>query len=93
MHGTSLIVFEIFAGIAFLTVLGTVIAVVMTKMFGAPEPGGSVEATLRRRYARGELTREQYLQMRSDLGLSLGDDTLVAGAAPRTERETAGAGG
>ena len=69
MHGTPLIILEIFAGIAFLTVLGAAIGVVMGRMFGTEPPGGKPESILRQRYARGELTREQYQQMRWDLGL------------------------
>jgi putative membrane protein len=84
MHGTTLVIFEIFAGIAFLGILAAVITVVMTRWtgkdwaeLGAAAKGGTAEEILRQRYARGELTREQYQQMRQDLG---------PGAAAEAER-------
>ena len=69
MSGASLIIFEIFAGIAFLTILGCVIAVVMTRIFGTPDKQAQLTELLNQRYAKGELSREQYLQMRRDIGL------------------------
>jgi putative membrane protein len=37
------------------------------KSVGTVLPGGSAREVLQLRYARGEITREQYLQMRDDL--------------------------
>jgi hypothetical protein len=65
MSDTFWIVGEIIVGIALLTVLGSAIAVALPRLI--PETGGNATDILDRRYARGELTREQYLHMREDV--------------------------
>jgi uncharacterized membrane protein len=65
MSDTFWIIGEIIVGIALLTILGSAIAVVLPRL--TPEASGRSSAILDRRYARGELTREQYLQMREDM--------------------------
>ena len=83
MSGTSLIVAEVFVGIMLLMVVGGALGVIVPRMLGE---SASADELLRRRYARGELTREQYLQMRDDLGLP-----APAGMAAQT-REPAATG-
>jgi uncharacterized membrane protein len=66
MNETFWIIAEIIAGIGILGLLSAVITAVMvpflSKSTGAKE-------ILGQRYARGEVTRDQYLQMRDDLGI------------------------
>jgi len=64
-----------FFPVVFLAVIGIFIAVFMRGMGGfscgnsrAPRQEETPKETLDRRYAKGEITREQYLEMRKDLG-------------------------
>ncbi|HET9017591.1 MAG TPA: hypothetical protein VFN57_18465 [Thermomicrobiaceae bacterium] len=70
MSGSNWMVLEIFAGIVLLMIVGGLLGVFVPRMLG--ESPSSPEETLNRRYARGELTREQYLQIRDDMGLPSG---------------------
>src|SRR6516225_7466776 len=66
MSDLAFFVGAIIAAIAFLAALGGVIAVVIVRLLVKSAPP---EEILRQRYARGELTREQYEQIRRDLGI------------------------
>lgn len=57
----------LFGAILALVVLGLVIWAVLRIAGGAQGRSGSAEEILRQRYARGEITREQFEQMRDDL--------------------------
>lgn len=83
MTQTMWIIVEIFLGIGFLVVLTAVSTLVTQRLQGRAK---GPEQILQERYARGELTREQYEQMRQDLGIPAG-----AGEGMRA-RETAGRG-
>lgn len=65
MSETVLIIAEIIVGIALLGVLSAVITVIVVRML----PAGRSRAAeiLDERYARGELTRDQYDQMQGEL--------------------------
>jgi len=70
MSEIAWIVAEIIVGIALLGILSAVITAVMVPWLarvGTPRPARA-EEILAERYARGELTRDQYLHMRQDLG-------------------------
>ncbi|HUY98842.1 MAG TPA: SHOCT domain-containing protein [Thermomicrobiaceae bacterium] len=82
MSGTSWIVAEVFVGIVLLMIVGGLLGVFVPRMLG--ESPSSPDEILNRRYARGELTREQYLQMRQDLGIPAG-----AGVARQTREPAA----
>ena len=87
MSDTFWIVGEIIVGIAILGLLSAVITLIMTRLLSKPPAAAEV---LSERYARGELKREQYLQMRQDLGISA-DAAEALRPAPLAGRE-AGAG-
>lgn len=72
MSDAALIIAEIIAGIAVLGLLSAVITYVMVRLLSPTPPAVEI---LQQRYARGELTREQYMQMQQDLGLT----TVAAG--------------
>jgi len=74
MSETVLIIAEVIVGIAFLGVLSAVITVIMTRMLGK---GSRAMDILDERYARGELTREQYEQMREDLEVAASAETSL----------------
>ena len=82
MSGTSWIVAEVFVGIVLLMIVGGLLGVFVPRMLG--ESPSSPDDILNRRYARGELTREQYLQMRQDLGIPAG-----TGVARQTQEPAA----
>lgn len=67
VNDTFWIIGEIIVGIAILGVLSAVITVIMTRQLSKSR---SATEILGERYARGELTREQYQQMGQDLGMS-----------------------
>lgn len=64
MSETAFIVGEIIAGIGILGVLAAIVTVVMTRVLAKAPAAMEI---LDERYARGELTRNQYRQMRQDL--------------------------
>ncbi len=66
MTQTTWIIAEIFMGIALLTILTALVA----RWFGPPGQRDPVQI-LRERYARGELSRAEYQQMATDLGIDL----------------------
>jgi uncharacterized membrane protein len=63
MSGASQVVVAIVLGIAFLGVVGTLLAVWMTRLFG----GSSSLEILRGRYAKGEIDGAQFDEMRKRL--------------------------
>jgi Short C-terminal domain len=65
MSDAVVIVAEIIVGLTLLTVVGGAMAVFVPRLQGKTSPAD----ILRERYARGELTREQYEQVRQDLAL------------------------
>lgn len=65
MGGTAWIVVEVFLGIGFLMLMGVLVA----RLTGDNSKQRGPAEMLDWRYAQGELTREQYQQMRQDLGL------------------------
>lgn len=69
MSDTFWIIGEIIAGVAILGFLSAVITAVMVPLLNKVSKHVGAEQILGERYARGELTREQYLQMRQDLGI------------------------
>ena len=83
MSDTFWIVGEIIVGIAILGLLSAPITLIMTRLLAKPPAAAEV---LSERYARGELTREQYLQMRQDLGIGA-DSAKALRHAPLDERE------
>ncbi len=66
MTQTTWIIAEIFAGIALLTLLTAFV----TRWFGPTAKRGPAEI-LQERYARGELSRNEYRQMADDLGITI----------------------
>jgi uncharacterized membrane protein len=79
MSETFWIIGEIIVGIAFLGVLSAVVTLIMTRLLSKP-PGAA--EILGERYARGELTREQYERMRQDTGIGpVAGEGLRAGTA------------
>lgn len=81
MDHTGWIVIEIFLGIGFLMMLGVLVARLTGDNSKQREPGEILDW----RYAQGKLTREQYQQMRQDLGLMPRSGERVT--APRAERQ------
>jgi|ThiBio_1000_plan_1041568.scaffolds.fasta_scaffold30332_2 hypothetical protein len=65
MNETGWIVVEIFLGIGFLMILGVLVA----RLTGDNSKQRGPAEMLDWRYVNGELTHEQYEQMRQDLGL------------------------
>lgn len=88
MSETGWIIAEIFIGIAFLTLL----TAVLTRLMGEGSKKRRPAEILDERYARGELTHEQYVQMRQDLDLSaISEDGLgTARAESRGTRTLSG---
>ena len=75
MAGAILLVITIVLGLAFLTVVGAAVGVVVPRLVpGKPTP----EAILRERYARGEITAEQFDEMRRHLTAGNGPSSLAA---------------
>lgn len=70
MSDVVVVVGEIIIGLALLTVVGGAVAVVTTRLLGKASP----QEILRERYARGELTREQYEQAQRDIAVPVGLD-------------------
>jgi hypothetical protein len=68
MSDTYWIIAEISVGIGFLGVGSALVTVVVSRWLEKPRPAAEI---LAERYARGELTPEQYRQMRTDLGPEL----------------------
>jgi hypothetical protein len=66
MNETAWIVAEIIVGLAVLVVVIGAVSVVATRLLVKRSPADIA----RERYARGELTREQYHQMRQDFGIT-----------------------
>jgi len=76
MSETAWIIGEIIVGIALLGLLSAVVTVIMVRLLSPASPAAEI---LQQRYARGDLTREQYEQMRQDLGISaLSGDSFPA---------------
>ena len=69
MSDTFWIIGEIIGGIAILGFLSAVITAVMVPLLNKVSRHVGAEQILGERYARGELTREEYQQMRRDLGI------------------------
>jgi uncharacterized membrane protein len=69
MNETFWIIGEIIVGIAILGLLSAVVTAVMVPLLNKFSKHAGAAEILGERYARGELTREQYLQMRQDLGI------------------------
>lgn len=63
MSDVVIVVAEIIVGIAFLTVVGGLVAVLVSRLQVKPSPADVLEE----RYARGELTHDQFEQSRRDL--------------------------
>lgn len=74
MSGTEWIIAEVFVGLGFLVLLTAVVSRLMGE---SPKRQGPAEI-LDWRYAQGELTHEQYQQMRQDLGLTISRDGFGA---------------
>jgi uncharacterized membrane protein len=75
MTGAILLVITIVLGLAFLTVVGAAVGVVVPRLMpGKPSP----EAILRERYARGEITAEQFEEMRRRLTAGTGPTSRAA---------------
>jgi uncharacterized membrane protein len=72
MSETFWIIGEIIIGIALLGLLSAVVTAVMVPRLNKLDKHVGPAAILGERYARGELTREQYAQMRQDLGIGVG---------------------
>ena len=70
MTETTFVVGEIVIGIAFLGVVSAVITVIMVRLLPRGRPR-AVEI-LDERYARGELTPDQYAQLRRDISIRAG---------------------
>jgi uncharacterized membrane protein len=74
MNETFWIIAEVFVGAGVLGLLSAVITAIMVPLLSKyPE----TEEILRKRYARGELTREQYAQIRQDLANGAAPDIKV----------------
>ena len=73
MNETFWIVGEIIVGIAVLGVLSAVVTAVMVPFLDHVSKRHGPAEILEERYARGELTREQFQRMRQDLGIELAD--------------------
>jgi uncharacterized membrane protein len=69
MSETFWIIAEITAGIGILGIVSAVITAIMVPFLN--KQAGPWE-TLKARYARGELSREQFEKMRQDMGLGVG---------------------
>jgi hypothetical protein len=67
MSDTVFIIGEIIAGIAIIGVGSAIVTVIVARLL--PKPTRDAEV-LRERYARGDLTREQYVQICQDLGIA-----------------------
>jgi uncharacterized membrane protein len=70
MSETFWIIGEIIVGIALLGLLSAVITAVLVPLLNKEGKRSGATEILGERFARGELTREQYDQMRQDLGIS-----------------------
>jgi hypothetical protein len=87
MSETFWIIAEIIAGIAILGIVSAAITAVMVPLLS--KRPSSIEI-LGERYARGELTREQYMQMCRDLGMGVADEEgILMGIAPGREADSA----
>lgn len=69
VNDTFWIIGEIIVGIALLGLLSAAVTAVMVPLLSKTEKRSGAAEILAGRYARGELTREQYAQMREDLGI------------------------
>jgi len=67
MNETALIIGEIILGIAFLGAVSAVITLLMVRKL--PRGRSRAAEILDERYARGELSSEQYQQMRREVGI------------------------
>jgi uncharacterized membrane protein len=74
MNETFWIIAEVFVGVGLLGLLSAVITAIMVPLL-SKYPG--TEEILRKRYARGELTREQYDQIRQDLTNNTASDARM----------------
>jgi hypothetical protein len=74
MSETFWIMAEITVGIAFLGILSAVITAIMVPLLNKLDKRSRAMEILAERYAQGELTREQYTQMRQDLGMGAADE-------------------
>lgn len=75
MSETAIIIGEVIVGLAFLTVVGGLVSVGVTRLLAKPPTALEI---LDVRYARGELTREQYQQMRADVGVGPAETRVEA---------------
>ena len=87
MNETFWIIGEIIVGIAILGLGSAVVTAVMAPFLDKRTKRPATAAILGERYARGELTREQYLQMRHDLEIDAEVGEVLA-----TGREMPGSG-
>lgn len=96
MNETFWIVGEIIVGIAVLGVLSAVVTAVMVPFLDRVSKRHGPAEILQERYAKGELSREQYQEMRQDLGFGIAaepsrhfsslDEREVAGTGSRQTR-------
>lgn len=87
MNETFWIVGEIIVGIGVLGVLSAVVTAVMVPFLDHVSKRRGPAEILQERYAKGELTREQFLQMREDLGASPDvGEAMTAGRGNQTGR-------
>ena len=82
MSGTEWIIAEVFVGLGFLVLLTAIVS----RLMGDNSKRQGPAEILDWRYAQGELTHEQYQQMRQDLGLTISRDGF--GASPAESRNT-----
>lgn len=89
MSETTFVIGEIIVGIAFLGVISAVITVIMVRLL--PRGRSRAAEILDERYARGDLTPDQYAQMRRNIAIPVGVEETppvpyVNGAAVDTVR-------
>jgi hypothetical protein len=70
MSETTLVIGEIIIGIAFLGLVSAVITIIMVRLL--PKGRSHAAEILDERYARGELTPDQYAQMRRNIANDVG---------------------
>jgi uncharacterized membrane protein len=78
MNETFWIIGEIIVGIAILGLGSAVVTAVMAPFLDKRTKRPATAAILGERYARGELSRAQYVQMREDLGIDADNGEVVS---------------
>jgi hypothetical protein len=92
MSETTFVIGEIIVGIAFLGVISAVITVIMVRLL--PRGRSRAAEILDERYARGDLTPDQYDQMRRNIAIPVGvEETPPAPSVNGAAADTVGAGG